>query len=178
MNRSKTLNAPQTLDGLHKVDGLEKVERFLEWARGKVQNDWSESLLQRLSIASYSASPSHPYMTFRFTVEPSHANSYGTLHGGCAASLFDICTAISLQMISRPGFWENSGVSRNLNVTYLRPVRVGTTVDIECEIMHAGKTLCSLRAVMRTTTDDGTKGPVLCTCEHGKVATNVPVPKI
>lgn len=81
-------------------------------------------------------------------------------------------------MISRPGFWQYSGVSRTLNVTYLRPIPVGTTVDIECEIVHAGQRLSSLRGVMRTATSDGTKGPVLAICEHGKVNTDPPVEKL
>ncbi|KAJ2972703.1 hypothetical protein NUW58_g9130 [Xylaria curta] len=82
------------------------------------------------------------------------------------------------QMISRPGFWQYGGVSRTLNVTYLRPVPVGTAVDIECEVLHAGQRLSSLRGVMRAATEDGTIGPVLATCEHGKVNTDPPVEKL
>jgi len=85
---------------------------------------------------------------------------------------------MSLHLISHPGFWQYSGVSRTLNVTYLRPVPIGTTVDIECEVVHAGQRLCSLRGVLRNTTNDGTKGLVLAICEHGKVNTDPPVQKL
>ncbi|GAP88664.2 putative thioesterase superfamily protein [Rosellinia necatrix] len=81
-------------------------------------------------------------------------------------------------MISRPGFWQYGGVSRTLNVTYLRPVPVGTTVDVECEVVHAGQRLSTLRGVMRTATDDGTNGPVLAICEHGKVNIDPPAEKL
>ncbi|KAK5634203.1 hypothetical protein RRF57_009917 [Xylaria bambusicola] len=100
------------------------------------------------------------------------------MHGGCISTVFDICTTFPLQMISRPGFWQYGGVSRTLNVTYLRPVRVGTTVDIECEVVHAGQRLSSLRGVMRAATTDGTEGPVLAICEHNKANTDPPAPKL
>jgi acyl-coenzyme A thioesterase 13 len=107
-----------------------------------------------------------------------HTNFLGNLHGGCTSTLFDVCTTFPLQLISRPGFWQYGGVSRTLNVTYLRPVPVGTIVDVECEIIHAGQRLSSLRGVMRIAMSDGTKGPVLATCEHAKFNTDPPVQKL
>ncbi|KAI1431953.1 Thioesterase/thiol ester dehydrase-isomerase [Xylaria sp. CBS 124048] len=161
------------VDAAQLRDIIPDIEDFMKWC-GE-QNDWSASILQGLSIISHSKSPPHPRLTFRFTVLPIHANMMGNLHGGCTSTIFDICTTLPLRMIARPGFWEHGSVSRTLNVTYLRPVSVGTTVDIECEIVHAGQRLTSLRGVMRTATGDGMKGPVLAICEHGKVSTS---PKI
>lgn len=63
------------------------------------------------------------------------------VHGGCIATLFDTTTTAALLPNSKPGFWSAAGVSRTLNVTYLRPVPVGTTVIIENEVTHAGKRL-------------------------------------
>lgn len=40
-------------------------------------------------------------------------------------------------LIARPGFWALGGASRTLNVTYLRVVSVGETV--EYEMVHIGK---------------------------------------
>lgn len=62
--------------------------------------------------------------------------------------------------------WEFAGVSRTLNVTYIRPVAAGVKVLIECEVVHAGKRLCSLKGVMKREND----GAVMATCEHGKVS--------
>lgn len=67
----------------------------------------------------------------------------GNLHGGASATLFDYCTSMALVPVSREGFWNFVGVSRTLNVTYLRPMPTGTIVLIECEVIHAGKKLCT-----------------------------------
>ncbi|RYC60019.1 hypothetical protein CHU98_g6199 [Xylaria longipes] len=155
-------------------EARQKLEDYLKWFVETVTDPQNH----HISIVSHSVAGPHPRATFRFTVQPIHANGLGNLHGGCTSTIFDICTTFPLQMISRPGFWQHSGVSRTLNVTYLRPVPVGTTVDIECEIMHAGKRLSSLRGVMRTATEDGSQGPVLAVCEHGKVNTDPPVEKL
>ncbi|KAI0449044.1 Thioesterase/thiol ester dehydrase-isomerase [Xylaria acuta] len=169
-DEAKAQEARQKLD--------DYLRLFVDILSNPEHHEWSSSIIKHISIVSHSVTPPHPRATFRFTVQPIHANGLGNLHGGCTSTIFDVCTTFPLQMISRPGFWQHSGVSRTLNVTYLRPVPVGTTVDIECEIMHAGKRLSSLRGVMRTATDDGTQGPVLAVCEHGKVNTDPPVEKL
>ncbi|KAI1187760.1 Thioesterase/thiol ester dehydrase-isomerase [Nemania serpens] len=176
---SKSLASATSVD---EDDALQRLEQLFKWYTEQYQDpqnhDWSTSLVQNLSIVSHSASPPHPRVTFRFTVQPGHANLAGNLHGGCTSTLFDICTSLLLRFVSRPGFWQNTGVSRTLNVTYLRPAPVGAIVDVECEVVHAGQRLCSLRGVMRAATSDGTKGPVLAVCEHGKVNTDPPVEKL
>ncbi|KAI1826888.1 HotDog domain-containing protein [Xylaria intraflava] len=171
------VNRPGTdVNAVQGPHDIQYLEDFLKWFGEK--NDWSASIAQHLTIASHSAAPPHPRVTFRFTVQPIHANGLGNLHGGCTSTIFDVCTTLPLYLISRPGFWEHGGVSRTLNVTYLRPVPVGTTVDIECEVVHAGRRLSSLRGVMRTATSDGAQGPVLAICEHGKVFANAPASKL
>ncbi|KAI3323993.1 Thioesterase/thiol ester dehydrase-isomerase [Xylariaceae sp. AK1471] len=167
-------------DTTENYQGIQKLEEYLKWYMEEYKDpqNHSTSIVQNLSIVSHSVSPPHPQVTFRLTVQPLYANALGSLHGGCASTIFDICTTYPLQMISRPGFWRYGGVSRTLNVTYLRPVPVGATIDIECEVVHAGQKLSSLRGVMRTATSDGTKGPVLAICEHGKVNTDPPVQKL
>ena len=62
--------------------------------------------------------------------------------------------------------WAFAGVSRTLNVTYIRPIPAGEEVIIESEVVHAGKRLCSIKGVMKRKTD----GAILATCEHGKVS--------
>jgi acyl-coenzyme A thioesterase PaaI-like protein len=62
--------------------------------------------------------------------------------------------------------WAFAGVSRTLNVTYIRPIPVGEEVLVESEVVHAGKRLCSIKGVMKRKKD----GAVLATCEHGKVS--------
>ncbi|KAL8382696.1 hypothetical protein RB595_006469 [Gaeumannomyces hyphopodioides] len=109
--------------------------------------------------------------TYRYTVPKSHCNRLGSLHGGAAATLYDFATTLPLVLISRPGFWEQMGVSRSLSVTYVRPAPAGTTILVECQVIAVGGRLCALRGVMRR--EDN--GQVLSTCEHGKVNIDPPV---
>ncbi|KAI1456543.1 HotDog domain-containing protein [Annulohypoxylon moriforme] len=131
-----------------------------------------------LSVFSHSSSLPHPSITFKFTVQPIHSNGIDNLHGGCTSTIFDECTSMVLHLISKPGYWQYTGVSRTLNVTYLRPVPVGTTVHIKCDVLHAGRNLCALRGEMRSVTEDGQEGPLLAICEHGKANTDPPVEKL
>ncbi len=132
--------------------------------------------MRHLSLRSASAGhgEQQPSATFSYTVQASHCNGLGNLHGGAAASLFDVCTSLVLAPVGRAGYWMALGTSRTLGVTYLRPAPAGTRVLLECEAVHVGRRLCSLRAVMRREAD----GAVLATCEHGKVNTDPPAVKI
>lgn len=95
------------------------------------------------------------------------------LHGGCAATLFDWATTLPLALVNKPGFWQYLGVSRTLNVTYLRPVPSGCEVLIECEVVQLGKRMCTIKGVMKRKQD----GAIMAVCEHGKFNID-PEPKV
>ncbi|KAI1769782.1 HotDog domain-containing protein [Hypoxylon cercidicola] len=171
------------LEALKQYEGIKKVEAYLEMSarayKDPKNHEWMTSIIPHLSIVSHSSSPPHPNIVFRFDVQPIHGNGLGNLHGGCASTVFDACTTLPLHLISKPGgFWQYTGVSRTLNVTYLRPIPVGTSVDIKCEVLHAGRTQCALRGEMRAVTKDGKDGPLLAVCEHGKANTDPPAEKL
>lgn len=73
---------------------------------------------------------------------------------------------MAMQAIGKQDFWLNGGVSRTLNVSYLRPAPEGEDLLLECEVVHMGKTLALLRAVLKRESD----GAVISTCEHNKAA--------
>ncbi|KAF7562513.1 hypothetical protein G7046_g1627 [Stylonectria norvegica] len=129
------------------------------------KQDWMGSLVPNLKLVSTNPTGPHPSCVFSYTIQPENCNRLRNLHGGCAATLFDFCTTLPLALVNRPGFWQFMGVSRTLNVTYMRPVPEGEEVLLECEIVQVGKKLATLRGIMRKRSD----GSLLAVCEHGKV---------
>jgi acyl-coenzyme A thioesterase 13 len=68
--------------------------------------------------------------------------------------------------IARPGFWSGlNGVSRILNIAYLRAIPVGTLVRIRSKVVQVGKLMIMLRGEIGSV--DGKI--IYCTCEHHKV---------
>jgi acyl-coenzyme A thioesterase 13 len=104
--------------------------------------------------------------TYSFKVTRFYCNGSGNLHGGAQATMYDLCTSLTLQAIGRPGFWINGGVSRVLTVNYLRPAPEGTELEMETEVTAIGKSLAMLRAVLKIAKD----GKIVSTCEHNKAA--------
>jgi acyl-coenzyme A thioesterase 13 len=92
------------------------------------------------------------------------------MHGGAAGVIFDMSTTTALCPIARPGFWEfMGGVTRSLNISYLKAVPIGITVRLNNKVVSVGKQMAMIRGEM-TSLDGKT---VYCTVEHHKV--NVPV---
>ncbi|KAH8735958.1 hypothetical protein BGZ61DRAFT_489774 [Ilyonectria robusta] len=146
----------------------EKINTWLKLTKndqGRLKaGEWMRSLIPNLKLVSTNPTGPHPSCTFAYTVQPENCNRLDNLHGGCAATLFDFSTTLPLALVNRPGFWEFMGVSRTLNVTYMRPVPVGEEVLLECEIVQVGRKLATLRGVMRRRSDNA----LLAVCEHGK----------
>ncbi|EGE03149.1 hypothetical protein TEQG_02185 [Trichophyton equinum CBS 127.97] len=84
------------------------------------------------------------------------------------SNLNDMCTAISMNPVTKPGYWYFlQGVSRSLNLSYLKGIPTGTTIRIKCTTLQHGRTMAMLRGVMESV--DGKI--VYATAEHHKVAT-------
>ncbi|KAI5296383.1 hypothetical protein KEM52_003247 [Ascosphaera acerosa] len=106
--------------------------------------------------------------TCTMQVEAEHCNFFDTLHGGCIALLVDTVTSCMLGCLSGPGFWEDSmsGVSRTMNIRYLRPCAVGKTIRIVTTLVHPGKRSALLRVEVL---DD--QGRLCAIGEHEKANT-------
>jgi acyl-coenzyme A thioesterase 13 len=103
---------------------------------------------------------------FTFKVERFYCNISGNLHGGAQALFYDMLTSFAMQAIGVRGFWLNGGVSRTLEVTYLRPAPEGTELLCEVEVMSTGKSLSFHRGVMKRADN----GAIISVGKHDKAA--------
>ena len=85
------------------------------------------------------------------TVGEAHSNSYGTLHGGCTATLVDIVGTMAALTVDplRPG------VSVDMSQTFLSPARVGQAVWLEGRCLRAGRRLAFTEVTLRLGSREG-----------------------
>ena len=81
-------------------------------------------------------------------------------------AFYDMCTSTALLAMGSRDFWINAGVSRTLNVTFLRPAPEGEDCLLLCEIVSMGKSLSLLKGVITREKD----GAIISMCEHDKAA--------
>lgn len=103
---------------------------------------------------------------FEVRAVPGLCNPMNNMHGGAVALLADMMTSMAAAPAATKGFWEFGGVSRTLNVTYLRPVLRDSIVEVECKLVNVSARLSVIQCVMR----DKTSRKVLALAEHGKAA--------
>ncbi|KAF1851099.1 thioesterase family protein-like protein [Cucurbitaria berberidis CBS 394.84] len=108
-------------------------------------------------------------VTYELYMAPNFSNLNNVMHGGAAGVIFDMSTTTALCPIARPGFWEfMAGVTRSLNISYLKAVPIGIKVRLNSKVVSVGKQMAMIRGDM-TSLDGKT---TYCTVEHHKV--NVP----
>ncbi|KAI8074285.1 HotDog domain-containing protein [Gilbertella persicaria] len=83
-------------------------------------------------------------LTWEFKVDEQHCNSLGNLHGGCVATLIDICSSFAILVSSNKRQWQLIGISTDLSIAYLSGVAKDNVLRIECEIQRVGKTLANI----------------------------------
>lgn len=108
-----------------------------------------------------------------------HGGAYGVLFGMIICGEVsqhavliraDMFTTTALAPIARPGFWDfMGGITRNLNISYLRGIPAGSTVMFKSRVVQYGKTAALIYG--EALTEDGKK--VYATAEHHKI--NVPM---
>jgi acyl-coenzyme A thioesterase 13 len=142
----------------------------------KLLNDGKCKLLS----AIYNPKVQLGYCILSFTVVENMVNGLGGMHGGAIATVFDECTSMCAtatvlgkqRLAEQQGDdqseglnrWIGGGVSRTLNVTYLRPAKVGQELVLECEMVAMGRNLATMRGSMKRKAD----GAVIAICEHGQ----------
>ncbi|KAF2755992.1 thioesterase family protein-like protein [Pseudovirgaria hyperparasitica] len=132
----------------------------------KKRIEWDDEVMRNAKLID--ASPSG-HVVFHIDITPHFANINGVLHGGAASTIFDMLTTSALCPLARPGqFTFLGGVTRTLNVSFLRAVPIGTTVRVEATVTQMGRTMAMMRGTMGSVNGK----TVYATAEHHKV--NVP----
>ncbi|RAH81963.1 thioesterase family protein [Aspergillus japonicus CBS 114.51] len=85
-------------------------------------------------------------VTYRFVVAQSMCGPQLHLHGGCAATLVDNLTTVLIIAAATPGRFSDSGVSRNMRMTFLHPLPLGAEVRAVCRMVNLGRRMALTRA--------------------------------
>ncbi|CAA9958009.1 hypothetical protein CFE70_001562 [Pyrenophora teres f. teres 0-1] len=140
---------------------------LLEARRPKGHADFDQQVMQSLELVDASLDGS---VTFELDMAPNFSNLNDVMHGGAAGVIFDMATTAALCPLARPGSWEfMAGVSRSLNISYLKAVPIGIKVRLNSRVMSVGKQMAMVRGEM-TSLDGKT---TYCTVEHHKVNAQV-----
>lgn len=78
--------------------------------------------------------------------------------------LLDMPTSTVLGITAKPGYLDSGHVSRTLAMTYLRPVPMGTKVEVEYHTITISKRIANLSGIIKTM-----DGKACVTCVHDKV---------
>ncbi|GAA6062671.1 hypothetical protein JCM10212_000571 [Sporobolomyces blumeae] len=79
-------------------------------------------------------------------VQRHQVNRLGSLHGGVIASVVDTMGSLAL---SSKGLFM-TGVSTDINVTYVRGAKLGETLNVKGEVVNMGRTLAFTRVELKS----------------------------
>lgn len=85
--------------------------------------------------------------TWRLIVAEQHLRTHGILHGGVVATLLDTAMGRAVSTLCRD---DQSCVTVQLNVNFIRPSWSGETLTITGEVPHAGRQTAVARGEIRT----------------------------
>jgi len=151
-----------------RAEALKAVEAIFERygliAKARNFQGFDKHIMENLKLVD--ATPQGT-VDFEFLIDERYTNINGVMHGGAAGVIFDMCTTSALGPLAKPGFWDFlGGVTRSLNISYLRAIPVGTTIRLHSEVLQVGRTMAMIRGTM--TSQDGKI--IFCTAEHHKVS--------
>lgn len=103
---------------------------------------------------------------YEFTPGQRYANLNNVVHGGALGVLFDMFTMTALGTVAGLDYWEfMGGVSRSINISFIRAIPTGRTVYFRSQVVQHGRTMAFLRGEC---TDESGR-IVYATAEHHKV---------
>lgn len=126
-------------------------------------------LTELAEVRLLSANHQNRDLQFSFVGTAGLCNRSRNLHGGAASTLFDTLTSLVLLTLKDVPQWDTLGVTRNLSLTFIRPIPIGTKLFLNCNMVAAGRRLANLTGTM-----SGPDGKFYVTCTHDKVAVGIP----
>ncbi|ODQ63359.1 hypothetical protein NADFUDRAFT_84494 [Nadsonia fulvescens var. elongata DSM 6958] len=132
-----------------------------------------------------------PTITFKLEITSEMVNGFGTCHGGCVATIIDDCTSwapfamksiwevpaemagkhfslVGFQKVLKQRMHLNQSVTRTLNISYIRPLLVGSIYLIECEVISNTARFVHIRCTVK-----GEDGKICNLAIHDKAKTNI-----
>ncbi|KAJ1737747.1 hypothetical protein LPJ72_000216 [Coemansia sp. Benny D160-2] len=85
------------------------------------------------------------HVTFTYTVDPSDCNSWGSIHGGCVFTIFNVAGKIATAVVA-PG--ARNIVSSDLTTNYLAPVMAASTATVRIECLKTTRSIGFLRGTI------------------------------
>lgn len=156
--RTKAMKAVTAMFDRYKLLAAQRPEDHI---------DFDSEVMDKLELITAGPEGSVEY---ELQISPGFSNLNDVMHGGAAGVIFDMATTTALCPVAKPGYWEfMGGVTRSLNISYLKAVPINTKVRINSNVVSVGKQMAMIRGVM--TSLDGKI--TYCTVEHHKV--NAPV---
>ncbi|KIY93362.1 acyl-CoA thioesterase 13 [Monoraphidium neglectum] len=132
---------------------LERAQAFLELLRGG--QNYDEPVLDGLTLERAWDGG----IVCRLQAARKHANRYGTMHGGCIATLVDVIGSAAI--ITQA---DRGGVSLSISTHYLAPMPIGDVVEIEATVAKIGKQIGTAVVSLR----DATTGALVAQGTHVK----------
>lgn len=140
----------------------EGTRSYARWSSGcDIRHGHDDGFMSSSETRLLGVRSPFPFLPFSLFTLPLHSTSHSSPHH-------------IYQSVSTNGHRHSSfmgGVTRTLNISYLRAIPIGTTIRIRSILIQHGKTMALIQGRMESV--DGKT--VYATCEHHKV--NVPTPK-
>ncbi|KAL2150573.1 hypothetical protein VTH82DRAFT_7136 [Thermothelomyces myriococcoides] len=103
--------------------------------------------------------------TARLRLEAQHLNSAGGIHGSVSATLVDWAGGLAIAAWDlRPA----TGVSVDINISYLSSARLGDEIEIEGRVERVGSNLAFTEVRIFKVDAHGERGPVVASGRHTK----------
>ncbi|KAI9496179.1 HotDog domain-containing protein [Zychaea mexicana] len=118
------------------------LEEMVQWYSRRMEKTvfWEDKVHAELEIVE--ALPNK--LIWNFNVTEKHCNQLGNIHGGCVATIIDICSSFAILTYEGKGGWKLIGVSTDLAVSYMSGIAAGQTARLECEVQRVGKSLANI----------------------------------